>query len=674
MFNFNNNMENKDELTDFSNPIEEKIIINDKNDDFNEDGYNEEVYLEIKSLLSSNAIKRHGDILTLNCEYFLETYINLYEWFLKNPREFLTKLKEEVEFKFNKKFIIGLINLDVDEQISNIRVEHVGKIVKFKGIVGKATGIKALIKSRKFECECGTVQLVSGSEFPRGCSCGFEKFGRGHIIEENYQDMQEIDVEESQDDIDSNQPQRIRVRLLDELTNKNFKGVIQPGNKIEVIGIVEPIPIGKSKTNEEIYEHRIFGLHINSVDEIYDDDVSDEDINMITNYSLREDIFDLMSMSLAPNIHGQDDVKKTADGKKFRNNIHIFLVGDAGISKTILLRNVQKRMHRAYYISGEGMSQAGLTASVEKDELLGNWGVKAGALPKANGGMAILDELDKADEKAIQSLHTPLESGIITISKAGINTTLKSDCSVLAAANPIGGRFDVGKPLTKQIKMTPTLLSRFDIVHIMKDNVDEEKDSNIVDIIMRGTDDRELISVSDFRKYISYARKINPIIDEKLIPDLKKFYNKVRKQSIRENSNMEGMPITPRHLLGIIRLSEAHAKLRLSDIVEQCDLDIAKKLYYDALLKIGMDEDGKLDLARISGGAQATKKIKRKLIVKTMEELRDGGKTIIDEEDLVKIMNRLGMKSEDVIEQLIELKKYKNKRWKTHKKLNTHIV
>lgn len=656
---------------DFTKPdLEEKKIMVNEDNSINEHGEQEEVNLEIRALLSSDTVKRKGNILLLDCEDFLETYTKLYEWFLANPREFLTILKDEIIYKFDKNFTIGLINLDVDEQISNVRVEHVGKIIKFKGIVGKATGIKALIKERKFECQCGTIITIKGSGLPGECSCSFSKFNNSHLIEEVFQDMQEIDVEESQDDIDSNQPQRIRVRLLDELTDKNFKGVVQPGNKIEVIGIVEPILSGKNKSDEEIYEHRIFGLHINSVDEVYEDEINDKDIKMIQELAAREDILELMGVSLAPEIHGQEDVKMslvlqmlggsvkyTSNGRAIRNTIHIFLVGDAGVSKTILLRNVQKRMPRAYYVSGEGMTAAGITASVEKDELLGNWGVKAGALPKANGGMAILDELDKADEKAIQSLHTPLESGIVTISKAGINTTLKANCSVLAAANPIGGRFDSEKPLTKQIKMTPTLLSRFDIVHIMRDEVNEEKDSNIVDIIMRGSDDRELISIENFRKYISYAKKLIPKVNPELIPDIKKFYNKVRAQSIREHSNMEGMPITPRHLLGIIRLSEAHAKLRLSETVEQEDLNVAKKLYYEALLKIGMDEDGKLDLARITGGAVVTKKIKRREIIKTMKELREGGKSIIEENELIIIMNRQGMKTDDVIEQLNELKK-----------------
>ena len=216
-----------------------------------------------------------------------------------------------------------------------------------------------------------------------------------------------------------------------------------------------------------------------------------------------------------------------------------------------------------------------------------------------------------------------MESGEILVDKADIHTRLKADCSILAIANPKEGMFDLEDPnktITKQIDLPPALLSRFDLIFVMTDEIDEANDSSIVDAIYLGSKQESIISIELFRKYITYVRKHHPKRREELITNIKAFYNKVRGQSIAIGTKMKGMPITPRHIEGILRLAEANAKIRLSEYVEEEDLKVAQDLFFNSLLKLGMDEKtGLFDFARIGPGRTLNKRTKCKVILEVIK-------------------------------------------------------
>lgn len=326
-------------------------------------------------------------------------------------------------------------------------------------------------------------------------------------------------------------------------------------------------------------------------------------------------------------------------------------------SKTQLGKNVAIRTPRSFYTSGEQTTAVGLTASVEKDELTGNWGLKAGAMCKANNSILIVDEVDKAGEQALRALHTPLESGIIPVSKAGINTHLKAECSLLALANPKGGRFNLNSKHTivEQINMPSTLLSRFDIIHIVKDEINEEKDNNIIDSIFNGGELLEEINVELYRKYLIYAKKLKPKFTKEIIEELKKFYNKIKKMSLGPDSKLTGMPITPRNIQGIIRMAEASAKIRLSEEVELKDLKIAQNLYYESLIKIGLDEDGTIDMARIGFGKTLSKKKKSTMILEHLTEIYLGTGKPVEDYSFKQLMMEKGILENEYHETIFDL-------------------
>ncbi|MBU0959114.1 MAG: minichromosome maintenance protein MCM, partial [Nanoarchaeota archaeon] len=530
-----------------------------------------------------------------------------------------------------------IINFDKISPISELRACNIDGLYRFKGMVTKATKVVAYVEESSWICNrCGSSIKTEKDKKPTGCSCGNRKsFSLKSTL---LRDLQEAEIEEIQDELEGRQPQKIRLRLFDELTDKKFSGIIQPGNKISVLGIAEKNEVRKKDQEETIFEYRLLAINFESLDEQFkEDSLDDEDMRQIIEIS-QDSPLKKLSESLAPQIYGHDEiktalvlqmvggVKKKKSGGYSRDKVHILLCGDPGLSKSILARNVNLRMPKSYYISGDETSKAGLVAIVDRDPLLNTWALKAGALSKANDSLLIIDEIDKFGETDRESLHTPMESGIVIINKADIHTQLKADCSILAISNPKEGLFDFssGKTITQQINLPPPLMSRFDLIFVMTDKIDKEMDYSIARKIY-SDEEKGSIPVDLFRKYIVYAKGRKPILKKEEMDTLSFFYHEIRKKSISQNHKLRGMPITPRHFEGLIRLSEASAKLRLSELVESLDIEIAKEIFYNSLVKLGMDEGtGLLDMARVGMGKSLNKKQRARMILEIlMKELEE---------------------------------------------------
>ena len=260
-------------------------------------------------------------------------------------------------------------------------------------------------------------------------------------------------------------------------------------------------------------------------------------------------------------------VKKTSeDGDSRRGDIHILLIGDPGSGKSQLIRRMSIVAPKSRFVSGKGASSAGLTASVVKDEFLRGWALEAGALVLANKGLAAIDEMDKMSDEDTSAMHEALEQQSVTISKANIQATLRCETTVLAAANPKFGRFDPYELIAKQIQMPATLINRFDLIFPVRDVPNPSNDELMADFILnlhRGANKQKEapITTEMLRKYIAYAKQnVFPELTDDALAEIRRYYVQMRNQGSEEGG---AIPISARQLEGLVRLSEASARVRL---------------------------------------------------------------------------------------------------------------
>lgn len=335
---------------------------------------------------------------------------------------------------------------------------------------------------------------------------------------------------------------------------------------------------------------------------------SEEEEEEFLQMSRRPDLYDLFSNSIAPSIYGSKDIKKAIvclliggskkllpDGMRLRGDINVLLLGDPGTAKSQLLKFVEKVSPISVYTSGKGSSAAGLTASVQRDPLTREFYLEGGAMVLADGGVVCIDEFDKMRDEDRVAIHEAMEQQTISIAKAGITTVLNSRTSVLAAANPIYGRYDDLKSPGENIDFQTTILSRFDMIFIVKDDHNEERDISIANHVMNihtgrsaQTDD-ELenagmeISMEKMKRYIAYCRlKCAPRLSAQAAEKLSSQFVNIRKQLLineLESTERSSIPITIRQLEAIIRITESLAKLELSPVAQERHVDEAFRLF-----------------------------------------------------------------------------------------------
>lgn len=547
-----------------------------------------------------------------------------------------------------------------------LRSDHIGRLIAIEGMVRTATEVRPKIVSAAFECQrCGYTffKEQSGTKFEdTNLKCGNQACDRGGpfklvLAKSKFVDAQKIRAQESPEDLrGGEQPQTLDVELEDDLAGKIF-----PGDRIIVTGILKSY----QKTTPQAGKSNYFDLFMKGVStemmdqEFEEIDISPEDEKLIKDMAADPDIFGKVTRSIAPSIYGYNDVKEALalqlvsgfskrlpDGARIRGDIHILLVGDPGIAKSQLLRYMTKISPRGIYTSGKSSTSAGLTATAVKDELGdGRWTIEAGALVLADKGIAAVDEMDKMDEQDKSALHEAMEQQTISVAKAGVMATLKSRCSLLAAANPKQGRFDKYEPISPQINLTPALMSRFDLIFVLTDDPNKDRDSRIAEHILKSNYAGELstqiswnsaISQDDIdeamdviipeiepevlRKYVAYARKnVFPTLTVEVRERLQAYYVSLRLQGVDSN---KPVPVTARQLEALVRLSEASARLRLSNEITMDDAERAIRISYECLKKVGVDpETGYLDADIIATGQTKTTRDKTKVIMDIVRDL-----------------------------------------------------
>ncbi|MFH1107069.1 MAG: minichromosome maintenance protein MCM [Candidatus Micrarchaeota archaeon] len=566
--------------------------------------------------------------------------------------------------------------------VINLGAEHLDKLISVEGIVSLATEIKPVIKRAVWEClHCGEKtrtypekNILKTPDFCINRECGRRDFK--HLEKEDeFVNMQNAQMQDLVEKLKGNAPtSHISLWIEDDIAN-----VIQPGEKFFVTGILRKRPIRKDGKLSSVYEKLLEVNHLERSEKEFEElEVTGEEEKELLAISRRPDLFDAIVRSIAPSIYGYYEMKLAIalqlfggnmhkvlpDGKRIRGETHILLIGDPGTAKSATLQYVSRLAPKCIYISGKGTSGVGLTASAEKDEFGEGWVLKAGAMVLASGGQVNIDELDKMDENDRSAMHEALESGTVSIAKAGIVTRFTARTSVLAAANPKLGRFNPNEPPAAQFEISPTLLSRFDLLFPIKDVLDEVQDRKVAEHILRGhkvaagsaTIEGEgilpVIPTDLLRKYIAYARRnFSPSLSDEASVKIQEFYLRLRRMGEKQNY----YPVTARQIEGLIRLGEAGAKARLSNVVEAQDADRAIMLTDYVLKTIFMDvETGRIDSDIINIGQSKSKTDKARMVLGIIEE-KEKEVDMVAIEDVVREAGALGMDERqvrDIIEQL----------------------
>lgn len=572
---------------------------------------------------------------------------------LELPEETIAILETALEESWSKgNFRVRL--LDLPKQgcfipIRKIRAKDLDKLLWIEGIVRQASDVRPQVVNARFECSnCGAVLSVLQIDVkfrePSRCSCGWK--GNFKLLSKEMVDAQRLVIEESSDSLDGGeQPRRINVFLKEDLVDPRMESRTTPGSKVRIYGILKEVPVPlKTGSISTRFDIAVEANNIIPVEETYEDlAMNEEDEIQIRELAADPYIFKRLSQSVAPSIYGFEKIKEAvllqlfggikknkSDGGSTRGDMHVLLVGDPGVAKSVLLKFISNIAPKGRYVSGKATTGAGLTASVIKDEFLRGWSLEAGAMVLSNKGTVCIDEIEKMSEHDRSTMHEAMEQQSVTISKANIQATLRAETTVLAAGNPKLGRFDPYTPIPQQIDISPALLSRFDVIFVIRDLPNKKQDEAIASHVLEEHKQevvRDFIEPRLMRKYIAYAKqKVKPKLTDEAIEEIKDFYIRLRNQPSRSDSEIKPIPITARQLEGIIRLSEAHAKMRLSDKVTRDDARIAIELLKYSLMQVGYDEETKtFDIDRI-GGIPASKR----------------GKIIMVKEAISQLENRIG--------------------------------
>lgn len=535
----------------------------------------------------------------------------------------------------NAKLNVRFKNVRNNIPLRFLRSEFIGKFIAVDGIVRKTDEIHPRIMSAVFECRsCMRMHEVEQKSNiihePAVCQeCGGRSF-RLVQDESRYMDTQTVKLQEPLENLSGgDQPRQINIILEDDLVD-----TLAPGDKVRITGTLKTQRDERTKR----FNNFIYGNYIEPLEQEFEElHIDEEDEEKIIELAKSPDIYQKIIESTAPSIRGYFEVKEAIafqlfggtakvleDKTHIRGDMHILIVGDPGIGKSQILKYVSKLAPRGIYTSGKGTSGVGLTAAAVRDDL-GGWSLEAGALVLGDKGNVCVDELDKMREEDRSAIHEALEQQTISIAKAGIMATLNSRCSVLAAANPKFGRFDRYKSIAEQIDLPSPILSRFDLIFIIEDKPNAERDHDLAGHILKIHQDSTIPYVIEpelMRKYIAYARKsVQPTLTKEAAEVLQDFYVTMRSGAIDEESPV---PITARQLEALVRLAEASARIRLSNEVLKEDAQRAIKLQEDCMKQVGYDPDtGKVDIDKVEGRTSKSERDKINIIIDVIKELSD---------------------------------------------------
>ena len=490
---------------------------------------------------------------------------------LDAPEETIKAIEKSIEqFDIDEllHFNVRFTNLPQSQfiKIRDIRSQHINKFLFVAGTIRQKSDVRPQVVSARFECPvCGNIMNILQVEgtFKEPSKCGCGRKGKFLMLDKDLVDAQGIVLEEASENLEGGeQPKRMNVLLTNDLVSPLSEKRTSPGSTVEVVGVVKEVPIiSKSGAKSTRFDLMVEANYIKGTqDTFHEVQISEEEEKEILAIANDPKGYDKLINSIAPSIYGYEKVKEAlllqlmggvrkvrSDSVVSRGDMHILLVGDPGAGKSALLKRVHTIAPKGRYVSGKGVSGAGLTAAVVRDEFLRGWALEAGAMVLSSDGMVCVDEMDKMTNEDRAAMHEALENQTVSISKANIQATLIARTTVLAAANPKFGRFDPYDVIADQIDLPPTLINRFDLIFPIKDLPEEARDEkmakHILTLHQRPDTEEPEIPTKLLRKYVAYARqRINPKLTDGALEEIKDFYLKMRKGGSGE-SGIKAVPI-----------------------------------------------------------------------------------------------------------------------------------
>jgi DNA replication licensing factor MCM3 len=543
---------------------------------------------------------------------------------------------------------------------------YLGNLICVEGIVTKCSLIHPKVVRSVHYCpvtkkvmERKYQDLTSLEAFPSS-SLYPTKDDEGNVLETEfglsvYKDHQTISIQEMPEKAPAGQ----LPRSVDVICDNDLVDQCKPGDRIQVVGNYRCLPNKQGSFTSGTFRTVVIANNLSQLSKEANPCISREDVARCKQLARsHKNIFNLLAKSLAPSIHGHEYIKRAIlclllggvekvlpNGTRLRGDINVLLIGDPSVAKSQLLRYVLCTAPRAIATTGRGSSGVGLTAAVTTDQETGERRLEAGAMVLADRGVVCIDEFDKMSDMDRTAIHEVMEQGRVTIAKAGIHASLNARCSVLAAANPVYGKYDQYKTPMENIGLQDSLLSRFDLLFVVLDSVDEDHDLMISDHVVRMhryrnpteqdgevlpmnstvdvlstikpsdmDDEKEtpmyekydallhggsrkrtdkILSVDFMRKYIHFMKILKPVLTEQASEIIANEYSKLRSEDLLDNDVARTQPVTARTLETMIRLATAHAKARMSRSVTEQDAHAAIELVQYAYFKKVLEKEKK---------------------------------------------------------------------------------
>jgi len=592
------------------------LFIEDFQDDLGEIKY-ENAISELFTLDLKSLIIEFKDLYTFNADFATElllhpeTHLSFFEMVVRSKlRMRYPKYAEMIE-----RINVRIKGLPETTPLRSIGSKHIGKLIRVKGIIVRTAPVHPLTVTAIFRCStCGEVNKIeqSGQTLmkPQKCiSCDNRKGFELVPGESGFIDSQSINIQERPEDSPPGHiPRSLRVELLHDLVD-----TVRPGDRVILTGVITILQRfgrgGELRKSDVQVNASYIDVSGRDVDFF---DLSPEEEEKMRAIAADPFVHQNLLNSIAPSIYGYDHIKQAVlylllggiprerEDVRIRGDINVLLVGDPGTAKSQMLNYVAKVAPKGILTTGSGSSAAGLTAAVVKEGGTGSYVLEAGALVLADKGVCCIDEMDKMREEDRNAIHPAMEQQIVPIAKGGIVATLNARCSILAAANPILGRYNPYQNIGQNIALPVTLLSRFDLIFVLRDIPDNQLDSEIALHILNLARDQTLLTppldMATMKKYISFAKTINPVLTQEVIDRFHDYYVQMRDASV-EGGEASAISITARQLEALIRLSEARARAHLRETITLEDAEAVINLTQKSLEQVGIDmATGKIDI------------------------------------------------------------------------------